>query len=63
MRASGTGVVLQESHHPTSTSAKLAQLAGARLVIMTGGTEVAAGQTYLGHLCRIAEELHAALSK
>lgn len=63
MRRTGTKVIIQEAHHPTSTSATVAKLAGARLVVITGGTELEAGQTYLGHVERVAKEIYDALAQ
>lgn len=63
MRATGTKLVLQEDHHPTSTSAKLAQLATAKLLLVRSGADVEAGETYERHIMHVAEELYAALTQ
>jgi zinc/manganese transport system substrate-binding protein len=61
MKAQGVRVILQEEYYPRKTSETLARLAGARLVVLPGGTRP--GQTYPEHLLEIAEGIHAAISQ
>lgn len=62
MRSTGTRVILQEAFYPTATSQRLAQLAGARLVVVPGGPDVRSGETYLAFVERLVGALHEALS-
>lgn len=61
MRASGTGVIVQEEYHPSRTARTLAELAKARVVILQGGPRFEEGQTYLEWLKDMAERIHGAL--
>ncbi len=49
-RAENVRIVLQESYFPTTNGRAVAERAGARLVVVPGCTDVAAGQTYLQHV-------------
>lgn len=61
MRATATRLILQEHHFPQNTTRTLARLAGARLVVIAGGTQFSAGETYADHLHHVTEEVFHAL--
>lgn len=63
MKAQNANVVVQEEFYPTSTSSTLARLAGGELIVLDGGADFEKKQTYLQHLQKNAEKLHAALAR
>lgn len=62
MKEMGVYVLVQESFYGTSTSKSLVEITGGRLVVIPGGVDVDAGQSYLDFLKGIADDLYAAVS-
>jgi zinc/manganese transport system substrate-binding protein len=62
MRSRSIGAIVQEEFYPRNTSETLAQLAGADLVVLPGGTRFESGERYLDHLRQLSEELYDALA-
>ena len=58
MRSGGIPMLVQEQFYPSNTSSRVADLAGAALVVIAGGTNVSDGQTYVDHLRAIADALY-----
>ncbi len=63
MRAAGAKVIVQESFYPRTTSKTLARLAKGSLVVIPGGANFAAGQTFAARVGKTAAALHAALQR
>ena len=63
MKASGVRALLQESFYPRNTSQTLCKLGGARLVLATGGSRLADGQTYPQHLQEVSDAIYDALAR
>ena len=57
----GVKAILQEAFYPDATSEVLAQKIPAALVILPGGTNVKAGQTYIEHIDEIVGAIEKAL--
>lgn len=62
MKANKVGVILQESFYQQKTSKTLAQLGGAKLVVIQGGARFSEGQSYVAHIKSLTESLYAALN-
>lgn len=62
MRAQKVGAILQEEFYPKDTGRKLAELTGARHIVLPGGAKFSSGETYLQHLRRFVEDVHHAVS-
>lgn len=63
MKKAEARVILQEAFYPKKTSETLARLAGGRVVVLEGGARFGAGDTYSARITRVAEAIHAALSR
>jgi zinc/manganese transport system substrate-binding protein len=63
MKSRGLKVIVQERYYPTKVSQTLAKLSKGRLVVLEGGADFAAGQTFLQHLQEVADALHDALAR
>ena len=56
-------VIIQEGFYPDSTTKLIANKSGARLVIVPGGVDFEAGETYLDHLDELATLLQRGLAR
>jgi len=64
MREKSCDVIFQEEYYPQKSSAKLAELAKGSLVIIAGGTaDYTAARAYEKRLQKVADQIHATLSK
>ena len=61
MKTQKVTLILQENFYPQKTSQTLARLAGARLIVLDGGTRFKAGERYIDHLKKISEALYNAI--
>jgi zinc/manganese transport system substrate-binding protein len=61
MKAQGARLLIQESWFPTTTTQLVADKSGAKLVILPGGADVAAGETYLQNMDQLIGALAAGL--
>lgn len=61
MRAQSVRLLLQETYYPRTTSERVAQLAGGTLVVVDGGTDLAAGEDYISNLRAVADAIFSAL--
>lgn len=57
IRAASVPLLVQEQFYPSNTSSRIAELGGARLVVIDGGTDFAGGETYVDHISGIADAL------
>lgn len=62
MRASSVPLLVQEQYYPSNTSQRVAELAGATLVVIAGGTDFDGGETYTEHVGAIADALYEAVA-
>lgn len=62
MRTTSARVVAQEEYYPRNTSEQVVKLTSARLVVVPGGVQFAAGQSYEDWVRTIARDLHGAAS-
>lgn len=60
MRSGEIPVLVQEQFYPSNTSSRVADLAGASLVVISGGTNLEGGESYVDHLQVIADALYEA---
>lgn len=58
LRSQGVNIILQEEHHPQSTSKTLARLAGAKLVIVHSAVRFEDGERYIDHIKRASAEVY-----
>lgn len=63
IKGTGAPAILEEEYYPTSTSETLAKLGKASLLVVPGGPRLDKGETYLGWIRGITEELHGALAR
>ncbi len=63
MRSEGVHVIVQEEHHPRSTSETLAKLAEAKLAVIPTGTRFANGESYVAHIKKVSEVVHDAVAR
>jgi zinc/manganese transport system substrate-binding protein len=61
MRSGKVPLVVQEEYYPDRTAALVAQKAGARLVVLRGGTDLRRGETYLQRIDAMARQVAEAL--
>ena len=61
MKARKVGVVLQESFYPRKVGQTLSKLAGGTLVVLPGGADLSAGQSYEARIQQVADLLYRAL--
>ncbi|MFT4704156.1 MAG: zinc/manganese transport system substrate-binding protein [Bradymonadia bacterium] len=62
MRAEGVRAIVHEEHYPRSTTERVADIAGARVFLFSGGTNVNAGERYVEHLRHVANGIYGALA-
>ena len=62
MRSNRVGLLAQEEFYPSNTSRRVADLAGAELVVIPGGTDFEGGETYIEHITAVADALYGALT-
>lgn len=62
IRGAAVPLLAQEQFYPSNTSSRIAELGGATLVIIDGGTDFAGGETYLEHISGIADALFEAIA-
>jgi zinc/manganese transport system substrate-binding protein len=63
MRAQKIRIILQERFYPTHTSETLGRMTAAEVVVIPGGANFRAGETYTQRIRRTTEALYAALSR
>ncbi len=56
-RAQQVKLIVQEGYYPKTTSAMLAERAGARLAVLPGGPDIAKGKTYVNFVTEIVARL------
>lgn len=55
-------LIVQERFYPSSTAEKLAELSGARLIMLDGNADFAAGERYIDYLRRLTDALYEPLA-
>ena len=61
MKARKARLIIQEPFYPSRTSRLIAQKTGAALVVVRFAPDTASGETYLGHLGALVDEVLQAL--
>lgn len=62
MRQRGVEAIVQEEFHPSNVGRLLADKGHARLVLLPGGPNVRAGETYLHYVQRVCDDVYAGLN-
>jgi len=62
MRREKVPVLLQEEYYPDRTARLVAQKTGARLLVLSGGTHLRRGETYIKRLETMVDKLAKALA-
>ena len=53
MRTEGAKLVIQEGYYPDKTGKLVAKKLGGNVVVLPGGTDVGAGETYIEHVGKV----------
>jgi zinc/manganese transport system substrate-binding protein len=60
-KKAGAKVILEESYYPDKTGKLVAEKIGGSVVVVPGGTDVAAGESYIENMDHLVDDLEAAL--
>lgn len=58
IKAQSVPLIVQERYYPSSTAEKLAELSGARLILLDGNADFDSGERYIDYLRRISDALY-----